>query len=911
MQKLYFIVLLLFSFSFLSAQKITGKVIDTKTQNPFFHASVAIQNTIFSTFTDKDGVFVFEKLPAGDYILKIYSGGYAEQLLPITVLENQDLDVGIIVLDENIEQQVQQNLVSLLENDLTDDNGGSENSTGLLQSTRDAFQQAVTFNFGQSRYNIRGIDNKYAAVLMNGISMNRFFDGRPQYSNWGGLNDAMRNQEFTTGSAISDYTFGNAGGSLNINTRASNYRASSRVSFLGTNTNYNFRTMATYASGMNANGWAFVVSAGRRWAKNGYFDGTNYDANSLFASVEKKLNDNHSLNFTAIYADNKHGKNSQNTQEVNDLLGVNYNSFWGYQNGEKRNSRVKQVQEPIFMVNHFWNVDSKTKITTSLSYQFGKIGNSRLDFQKTNSPDPVYTSNLPSYYLNQFNENVFTPKYADADKTKTQFLANPQINWENLYRINKENAVNGSRYVLYEDRTDDKIFTLNTILNTQLSENISLNAGASFVNSNAKNYKKLLDLLGGQFYNDINIYGKEIGQNQSDLNNPDRKVILGDKYGYYFNMYSSQFKVFTQFKFTYSKVDFYLSQTFSKTQYQREGFFKNGYYPNNSFGKSEIKNFDNFGFKAGLTYKISGYKFLDFNGLYMSNAPNNSSVFSNSRLNNSTVSNISSENVKSIDVSYIFKTPKIKTRITGYFNEIENATEVGYFFADGLQDGNNFVVETVTGLNKRNFGLELGLEYQFSATIKGTTALGIGNYTYTNDPNVLLAKDSDGTTTNYGKAKLSGYKIPGMPQQAFSIGLEYRDPKFWWISCNANYLSNNYLDIASLLRTENFVNASDDINFPFDQNLADKYLKQEKFNPYFLVNLLGGKSWKIKTKTLGFFVSINNLWNVKYKTGGYEQSRNASYSEVYKDSQSGTRSFGPKYFYGYGRTFSMSLYCNF
>jgi hypothetical protein len=38
--------------------------------------------------------------------------------------------------------------------------------------------------------------------------MNKIYDGRPQWGEWGGLNDALRNQEFTLGTAPSDYTFG-------------------------------------------------------------------------------------------------------------------------------------------------------------------------------------------------------------------------------------------------------------------------------------------------------------------------------------------------------------------------------------------------------------------------------------------------------------------------------------------------------------------------------------------------------------------------------------------------------------------------------------------------------------------------------------------------------------------------------
>ena len=88
-------------------------------------------------------------------------------------------------------------------------------------------------------------------------------------------------------------------------------------------------------------------------------------------------------------------------------------------------------------------------------------------------------------------------------------------------------------------------------------------------------------------------------------------------------------------------------------------------------------------------------------------------------------------------------------------------------------------------------------------------------------------------------------------------------------------------------------------------------LKQEKFDPVTLVNLVGGKSWRISGKTFGFFASINNVFDQSYKTGGFEQARNANFQQLSDDFIGGTRSFGPKYFYGYGRTYFINLYVNF
>ncbi len=894
----------------------TGKVVDSKTQKPMQSVIVSVQNTNLTQLTDSNGKFAFDKVEVGNQLIRIRTIGYKDQLLQAEITEGQLIDLGTVTLEEDITTEQQLSLITITDNDLSDDNSGSESTAGLLQASKDIFLQAAAYNFGQARFSVRGIDNEYSNILINGVSMNRLSDGRPQYSNWGGLNDATRNQEFTNGSAPSDYTFGGVAGTQYISTRASIYRPGSRISFLGTNTNYSYRAMATYASGMDKNGWAYVVSGGRRWAQEGYFDGTDYAANSLFASIEKKINDHHSINFTSIYAQNRRGKNSPNTQEVTDLKDFKYNSYWGDQEGEKRNSRVKDVEEPIFTLSHYWKFNSKTKLHTNLSYQFGEIGNSRVDFQKADNPDPNYYKKLPSYYttLYSYSNNVatYTPDFAAAEEVKANFLANPQMDWTAMYRINNENLSNGSRYVLYEDRTDDKTMVANTILSSQLADNIVMNAGGSFTKLKSSNFKNLIDLLGGTFYNDINTFGTLPGEEHSDLNNQDRIVSVGDKYGYNYDVNATRIDAFTQFKFTYDKVDFYLGQSFSRSSYQREGLYKNGYYPENSFGKSEKLNFDNFGFKGGATYKLTGQHFLDFNGVYMTKAPNHKDVFPNARLNNATTEDIKNETIKSVDASYIIRMPSFKARFTAYFNETENTTDISFYYADNISVGNGeFVSEVVSGQNKRNKGLEAGLEYQLTSTIKATAVAAFGEYTYTNNPNLVIKADGAVGDVFNGEATMEGYKQAGMPQQAYSAGLEYRDPKFWWISANVNYLSNNYLDVAPLIRTSQFITNSDEANFPYDAATAASYLAQEKFNSFTLVNLVGGKTWRIKEKTLGLFANVNNVFDIQYKTGGFEQARNASYSELYKDHQGPTRSFGPKYFYGYGRTFMVNVYLNF
>lgn len=912
---------------------LSGKVVDAKTQKPMQNASVSVMNTNLTQLTNLEGIFTFPEVANGDQVVQVKITGYKQQNLPVKIESGKILDLGSVVMEEDITSEQQLALITITENDLGDDNSGSENTAGLLQATRDVFQQSAAFNWGQARFRLRGLDNEYGATMINGVMMNKLYDGRPQWSNWGGLNDATRNQEFTTGSAPSDYTFGGILGTQEINTRASIYRPGTRVSLSGTNTNYSWRAMATHASGMDKNGWAYVISASRRFAQEGYFEGTDYSANSLFAAVEKKFNDHHSLNVTAIYAQNSRGKNSPNTQEVTDIMGIKYNSYWGWQNGKKRNSRDKDVEEPLVILSHYWKFNSKTQLNTNISYQTGMIGNSRLDFNDTRNPDPTYYRNLPSYYTTMHDaDGNFLGGTQDnqdlAAQTLANFRANPQINWDYLYQVNQAPNNNGeSAAVLYEDRTDDNLFTANTILNSQLSENIGLNAGVSYRKLRSENFQNLLDLLGGDYYMDIDPFLMGSRQ-QSDLNNPNRAVGEGDRFGYNYILYADVVDAFTQFKFAYKKFDFYLGQNFSRSEYQREGLFRNGNYADNSYGKSKSIVFENFGFKGGLTYKLSGQHYFDFNGIYMTKAPTLRNTFPNARMNNNIVEDLQSEAITSADASYILRMPNFKARLTGYFSTIKNATDISFYFAEGLgvlapdgeqisSNGNAFVAEIVSGLNKKNLGGELGVEYQLTKTIKLTGVAAYGQYTFDNNPNVKLSVDNIRQVVDFGRSTLKNYKQPGMPQQAFSVGIEYRDPHFWWIGANANYLDGNYSDISPLLRTDNFfVNNDDPSGFPFPEATeegARMLLKQEKFDPIRLINLTGGKSWRFGQNTLGFFASVNNLFNWQYKTGGFEQARNANYRELAQDmaGTDGVRSFGPKYFYGYGRTYFVNVYYSF
>jgi hypothetical protein len=191
--------------------------------------------------------------------------------------------------------------------------------------------------------------------MMNGITLNNPEGGRAIWAFWGGLNDITRYQNVQSGISASSQTFGGIGGFSNINARATAIRKGTKISYALANRSYSHRFMITHSTGMMENGFAVAISASGRYADEGYVEGTFYRGASYFLSLEKKLNEKHSLGLVAFGAPTVQGRRSISTQETYDLTGNNYyNSYWGYQNGEKRNSRVRNNHKPRIMLNHYF-----------------------------------------------------------------------------------------------------------------------------------------------------------------------------------------------------------------------------------------------------------------------------------------------------------------------------------------------------------------------------------------------------------------------------------------------------------------------------------------------------------------------------------------------------------------------------
>ncbi len=791
--------------------------------------------------------------------------------------------------------------------------------SSLLQGSRDIYVSTAGYNFGAARYRIRGYDSENTMVMINGIPVNDPETGRAFYSTWGGLNDATRMSVGHSGIGVIRESFGAIGGVTNIVTRASEYSPTTRITYSNANRSYVHRGMFTHATGMQDNGWALTLSGSRRAAEEAYVKGTFYDAWAYFLSAERKLNENHSLGLIAFGAPSRTGRPGVATQEIYDLTGNNfYNPNWGYQNGEVRNSRVNNYHTPYLIFSHYWDPSEQTNITTSFAYAFGRGGSTALnwydshasyddwDFNLAGDPRPDYYRWLPSYYSN---DPQMQAELTHLWQNDEHFR---QINWDWLYNANAKNlyavenangtpgnTVSGfrSKYIVEERRTDRNQLVLNANLVHILNPTHTLSGGMNISLAKTHQFKVVEDLLGGEWWLDIDQFAErdfaDPGMAQNDLRNPNRLVGEGDTFGYDFTGNINQYQLFVQSEWVLPRWDFFLSASLSQTSFWRTGHMQNARFPDNSLGDSEKQNFTNFGTKGGVTYKLTGRHYFTANAAYITRAPFFRNAYVSSRVRDHVIDNLQSESIISGDISYFIRSPRFKSRLTLFYTDFTDQTWSRSFYHEAFRTFVNYIMSDV---DTRHLGVELGIDLEISPTLSSYLVAGTGDYFYNSRPTVTIARDNDfEVVADQRTVYLKNYKIGGMTHSAASAGLRYNSPRYWFAGINGNVFGDIYIDINPDRRTSEAV-----------QNLVpsdpqwDQMLQQEKMDPGFTLDLFAGKSWRIGNDyTVNVNLSISNLLDAKdLSIGGFEQLR-------YDAQEPGK--FGTRYFYLYGRTYFLNL----
>lgn len=783
----------------------------------------------------------------------------------------------------------------------------SQDVSGILHSSRDAFTSVSAFTWSQARYRFRLYNSSNTLVFINGVRMNDPETGIASYSSWGGLNDVMRFSNTRTGLAPFTYGFSGIGGATSIDTRPSMFREGGSVSYAFSNRLYTHRVMVSASTGMMDNGWAFTVAGSKRYSDEGYVPGTFQDAYGYYLGAERKINDKHSAVLTVLGAPSRQGRQGTAVQEAYDLAGSNYyNPLWGLQNGEVRNSRVSNVHEPMFIGSHVWKMSATQNLQTSLFYSFGRNGVTALNWYDAKDPRPDYYRYLPSYFANT--DTLMMNRIAENWRNDINVR---QINWDQLYFANSKNLytvfnANGtpgntvegkrSKYIVEEIRQDQQVLGFSSTYQKSLTENLNLAASVNGTKSRTHNFKVMNDLLGGDFWVDVDQFAERIATDslmaQNDLSTTNKIIKKGDRFGFDYYMLSDQINAFTQAEWKLAKFDVYAAVSMMYTAFRREGNVQNGRFPEESLGKSEAQEFLNFGGKLGVTYKISGRHYISANGAYYDRPPVPRNVYIAPRTRSKTVADITPENIISGDLNYIVRYQRVKTRATVFYTQINNQIVSNSFYHDDLR---TFVNYTQTNVDHLYMGAELGAEVNILPELLLTVAATRNDALFNSRPTATITQDNSNNILDTAKViYLKNYHVGGMPEAAYSAGLKYTGKKYWFAGLTFNYYDEIYVQPNPDRRTSEaltkYVDADPQVN---------QILGQEQLDPGYTLDFFGGKSWRIKKYYIGLNVNVSNILNNQdFRMTGFEQLRYDA-NEIEK--------FPPKYSYHFGRTYYAML----
>lgn len=893
-QRLFLLVLLsaLWPALLASAATVVGVVVNGSTGSPLSGAYVSVGADGTRATTNFNGQFRLETADNTDAYIVVTCDGFQSAGLDVAIGAGT-VNVGEIRLtQDNIGEDFYGDANDLIFDEavLDDDEGSAQSISALTGANDNIYYNTASYNFGPMYFRYRGYDSQYQSVYINGIKFNDLVRGRFNFSTLMGMTSrAFRNKTTAVGMDAANYGFGDIGGSVNYNTTTDLYAPGFNGSVAFTNSNYMFRGMVTYASGLNKHGWAYTVSAIGRYAKEGVMEGTFYNSGGLFLSIEKLINANNTLTLTAFGGPTQRATGRPTYQEAYDLAGSNlYNPDWGYQDGKKRSARITETFDPTVILNWIYKKENTT-VNTAAAFRSVYYNRTALNYYKALDPNPTYYRYLPSYYED---DSEMYDLYYDLWRNNESFR---QIKWDDLYQINYLNNVQneglaadspdrkGSSYIM-ENRINHQLNAMfNTYINTRINSVLSLQGGLSFNYTKSSNYKTIRDLLGGEFWLDIDPFSdRDIAiapQNlQNDLDNPNRHVTKGDRFGYDYDIHALRAEAWLQNVINLPKWDINYGVQMSYTQYQRDGKMRNGRAPNNSLGKSEMLRFDNASIKAGALYKLDGRNMFSAHVQYGTQAPLFDAVFIAPRVKNTVVDNVESERILSADLAYIWNYRRFRGSITGFYTGVSNAIERNGFYDERYTTYTNVVL---SGVKRAYKGVELGMAYKITPSVTASFAGMYSRFQYKNNPKGTRTFENglypDTTQTVY----LKNYYLGSTPQYAANLGIDWAAPKNWFFNVNATWQGDAYVNLAPAyhealpdLPTADIWNGST----PTEGQLIAKIEElstQDKLKNAFTLNASIGKLIYINRKvSMNVNLNLNNILNNKdVVTYAYQQGR--------------------------------------
>lgn len=859
---------------------LKGRITDSKTNEPLIGATVMIKGTSIGITTGLDGDFILKTDETGDKKVVVNSLGYSEKEVEVQ-LKGDVVDLGNITLESNSvglnEVRVIASMavdrktpvaVSSISQAFIEDKLGNNEFPEILSQTPGIYATKQGGAYGDSRINVRGFDSRNVAVMINGIPINDMENGAVFWSDWAGLADVTRSMQVQRGLGASKVAVPSVGGTINIVTNTTEAQRGGNIFTTIGNDNM-IKYGATFSSGLTKNNWATTIQLSKNTG-NGYVDATQYEGYSYFFNLSKKINNKHTLSFTAFGAPQWHNQRSfQITfSQYEKYNGIRYNDNWGYKDGQIFNVKKNYFHKPQASLNHYWTINENTSVSTSL---YGSIG--------TGGGTGLSSSPISANY--RTNDGL--------------------INFTKLMNDNIALGTQGSGNIVKSSRNDHTWFGAISTLTHKLS-NLTFTAGLDARTYVGKHYQTVSDLLGGQFFIDKNT------ASNGDVNLPNKVAGLGDEVGYHDDGHVNWYGAFGQAEYTMDKLTVFAAGSISDKWYQRVDYMRyfsddlkaklnndptlRSQYINAFAGgtsasqiangtaifntamkgqKSNVADMIGYGVKGGANFNISKTQNVYLNTGYFERQPDFNTVYPNNL--NYKNKGVKNEKIFSFELGYGFRTEFLTANLNLYHTAYNDKTE---FISGNTADGTTFFANA-SGVDALHRGIELDFVTAPVKRLKINGVVSIGDWKWTNNVDSIQVFDEN--QTPIGKPTnlyLKNVHVGNVAQTVLGIGVDYGFMESFTVGANFNYYDRLYANYDPTKRTSS--------------TLGDVW----QLPSYGLLDMNLRYNFTISGMNSSLIANVHNLLNTKYFSEGTD----------------GTMS-DPQVWYGLGTTWSVGLKIRF
>ncbi|MGM0498376.1 MAG: TonB-dependent receptor [Bacteroidota bacterium] len=879
--KIFIILFLsLFSYQFSFSQgTLKGKIVDEDSEEALIGATVAVKGTTSGTATDVDGSFTL-KVESGTVPLELSYVGYQEKELEVEVEEGETKDLGNIGLaSESVAMEEVKVVADFAKDRETpvaaskiepleiQEKLGTQSFTKVLKSTPSVYATEGGGGFGDGDIHMRGFSGENIGVLVNGVPVNDMENGQVYWSNWAGLSNVTRTVQVQRGLGASKLAISSVGGTMNIVTQSTQSDKGGSI-YQGMGNDGYMKTGFNVSTGLMDNGWAVTLS-GQKESGDGYVEATKFEAYTYFFNIAKRINDDHRLSFTGFGTPQWHNQRGsmhmiEDYREAEN--GGRLNTHYGYWNGEimMTGYAYNEYHKPQFSLNHYWDINNTTKLSTAVYASFGNGGGKGTSGESSNWLEFDYPSGKPMEQTKLTNDGL--------------------LDYESVHEENAQ-APNGSEAIFTMRRNQHDWYGVLSSFNTKFS-NIDFTLGFDGRYYRGDHFTEVTNLLGGEYFLD----------NTNVNRDPGTPLDVGDKIAYH-NLGDVVWGgLFAQGEYTTDQYSGFLSVSFSDKSYRRIDKFsyfnddlineiendqelKEDYIDRlgeNSFDQamegqySDWVHYLTYSAKGGFNYNIDDNNNVFVNGGYFTRAPYFSYAFVGytNEINNT----LEVEKVISTEAGYGYVSDLMKVDFTLYRTNWKNK---GYSTSTG-QGG----VATTDGIDALHMGAELEVRVKPTDNLKINFMASYGDWKW-NDDALFDYYDRNQDFLYSDTVHINDVSVGGSAQTTAALGVEYQPIDELKLSLDANHFSRLFAGYDVEERIETSTKGKNSWELP-DYQLID-------FNASYYFDIAGFDA--------SLYAHVHNILNteyISYAQDGVEH--NAQTSPVY---------------YGHGRTWSMGLSLRF